>query len=109
MSFRTRDELAPRVRSGLAACGLTGEQGIGINRRPLPPAVAGRHRVDREMEVRAVRTGVAGAADEPDHHAGSDLLALGETRGIAVEMRVIVHPAAVGRADVDGDPAAAIA
>ena len=60
------------------------------------------------MEVRPGGVGVAGMADAADQLPALHLLALGEARRIALQMRVIIDPAPVGRADVDGDPAAAL-
>src|SRR3954468_22477088 len=98
-----------RAAALLAATLLPGKQRIGIDRRALPPALARSHRVDRHVEVRTGSAGVAGVAHASDHLAALDLLPLGKTRRVGREMGVIIHPLLVGRALVNGDPAAALA
>src|SRR5205085_3381768 len=99
VSFRWRDE---PLRLAAAAAR---QERVWIDRGALPPAFAGRHGIDREVEMRPVRAGVAGAADEAERGPALHLLAFGETRRVAVEMRVIIHPAHAGRADIGGDAA----
>src|SRR5206468_10420271 len=81
----------------LAARLFPGKQRVGIDRRAVPPALAGRHAVDGEMEVRPGRAGIAGMADAGDHLASLDLLPFGETRRIGRQVGVIIHPLLVRR------------
>src|SRR4051812_2999167 len=53
----------------LAARPFRGKERIRIDRRPIPPALARRHRVDREMEVRAGGTSISAMAYTRDHLA----------------------------------------
>src|SRR4051794_32831276 len=98
-----------RAGRALAVGLFPGKQRIGVDRRTLPPALARRHLVDREMEVGAGRAGVAGVADAGDDLSAPYLLPLGESRRVGGEVRVVVHPALVGRTHIDRDPAAAVA
>ena len=59
------------------------------------------------MEVRASGAGVAGMADAADQLALLHGLALGEPGRVTLQMRVIIGPALVGRADIGRDAAAA--
>src|SRR5436189_4660077 len=99
--------LCQDLAGALAGGAAPGKQWVGIDRSPLPPAVGRPHAVDREMEVRARGIRVAGAPDRSDRIAAAHSLALVEARRIGVEMGVIIAPLPIGRADVDGDPAAA--
>jgi hypothetical protein len=60
------------------------------------------------MQVRAFGAGVATMADAADQLAALDRLALGKAGGITLKVRVIIDPAMVGRADVNGVPAATL-
>src|SRR5687768_3120473 len=84
---------------GLEDCGAAlatrpapGKERVGIDRRALPPALVGAHAVDGEMEVRAFRIGVAGAADTPDRVAAGEALAFAQVGRIALQMRIIKSP-----------------
>src|SRR3954447_8565779 len=97
---------APRFGGSLAAGLFPGKQGVRIDGGAVPPALARRHRIDREMEVRAGGAGIAGMADAGDHLATLDLLTLGEPRRVGRQVGVIINPFLVRRPLVDGDPAA---
>ena len=73
------------------------------------PVFPFRHVVDREMEVRAGRIGVAGAPDRTELVAPLHRLPFLQPRRISVEMGVIIDPAPVVRADIGRYPAAALA
>src|SRR6185369_7261840 len=90
----------------LAGAPVSGKQRVGIDRRPMPPALTGSHGVDREMEVRAGRTRVAGMPDLSNYLAALQLLPFVQPRRVGREVRIIIDPLLVGRALVDGDPAA---
>src|SRR3954469_14956252 len=96
----------PRFGGSLAAALFPGKQRVRIDGRSVPPALARRHRIDREMEVRAGGAGIAGMADAGDHLATLDLLTLGEPRRVGRQVGVIINPFLVRRPLVDGDPAA---
>src|SRR5438105_14274449 len=96
------EELAGALAAGL----FPGKQRIGVDRSAVPPALARSHLVDREMEVRARRVGIAAMADAADHLAAPHLLPLVQSSRVGGEVRVIIDPLPVGRAIVDGDPAA---
>src|SRR3982751_6880135 len=63
-------------RQHLAAGLLPGKQLVGIDRGAVPPALARRHLVDREVEVRTGGIGVAAMADAPNDLTALDLLSL---------------------------------
>src|SRR4051794_12115881 len=82
----------PQFGGSLPASLFSGKQRIRIDRRAVPPALARRHRIDGEMQVRAVRTRVPGMAHERDHLPALDILAFMQTGRIALQMRIIIHP-----------------
>src|SRR5438105_15814112 len=96
------EELAGALAAGL----FPGKQRIGVDRSAVPPALAWRHLVDCEMEVRARRVGIAGMADAADHFAAPHLLTLVQPSRVGGEVRVVIDPLMIGRALVNGDPAA---
>src|SRR4051794_30359992 len=93
-------------RQPLAAGPLSGKQRVWIDRGPIPPSLARSHAVDREMEVGPCGAGVAGVADAGNDLTALDLLAFRKSRRIGRQVGVIIHPLLVGRALVDGEPAA---
>src|SRR3954462_4888232 len=66
----------------VAARLFPGKQRVGVDRSPVPPALARGHPVDREMEVRARCAGVAGMADLGDDLAALQLLAFVKPRRV---------------------------
>ena len=56
------------------------QQRIRIDRRALPPLLLRAQHEDREVQVRRIRTGIAGAADITDHVATLERLAFGQAR-----------------------------
>src|SRR3954447_16360961 len=70
----------PRFGGSLAAALFPGKQRVRIDGRSVPPAFARRHRIDREMEVRACGAGIAGMADAGNHLSTLHLLTLGKAR-----------------------------
>src|SRR5687768_6983046 len=95
--------------SGLLAAGLlSGKQRERVDRAALVPFLARLHAVDREMQMGPPGVGVAGVADAADRLPALDLLTLGETGRVPLEMRVIIDPALIRRAHINRDPAAAL-
>src|SRR5439155_2021641 len=78
-------------------------------RRALPPSLAIFHAVDGKVEVGCGRIGIAGASDPADRVAAFNRRALLQAWGIVLQMRIIIGPAAVGRADIGRDPTTAMA
>src|SRR5690606_8113931 len=68
-----------------------GEERIRVDRGALPPALLRPEGEDPEVQVRRVIAGVAGAADVTDHLPLSQPVALGQPRGVAVEVSVVVR------------------
>src|SRR5947209_3424169 len=99
------EELAGALAAGL----FPGKQRIGVDRSAVPPTLARRHHVDREMKVRAGGVRIAGMADASDDLAALHLLPLGEARRVSRQVRVVILPLLVGRALVDRNAAAAAA
>src|SRR5436309_13420788 len=66
----------------LAARLFPGKQRVWVDWRPLPPALSGRHRIDREVKMRSRSAGIAGMADAGDHLAALHLRPFGEARRI---------------------------
>src|SRR3569833_2311067 len=97
---------APRLAAPLAVGLFPGKQRVRIDRRAVPPALAGRHAVHREVKVRAGSACVAGMADAPDHLTALDLLPLVQAGRVGGQVRIIIDPLLVGRTLVDGGAAA---
>src|SRR3954468_8897993 len=85
----------------LAAGLFPGKQGIRIDRRTVPPMLAGRHLVDREMQVRTGRASISGMPDLGNHLAALDLLPFMKARRVSRKVRIIISPFLVGGAFVD--------
>src|SRR6476469_3096718 len=66
----------------LAAGLFPGKHGVWIDRRALPPALTGSHRIDGHVKVRTGSACIAGVADTADDLATLHLLALGKARRI---------------------------
>src|SRR5690606_4803920 len=81
------------------------QQRIRIDRGALPPALFGAELEDREVQVRGVVAGVAGAADIADDVAARDRLAFREPGGIGIEVGVVVGVLAARVELVDGQAA----
>src|SRR5690606_6256744 len=86
--------------------GLAAQQRVGIDRGALPPLLLRPQREDREVQVRRLGAGVAGAADVADHVARPDLLLLVQLRRVRVQVRVVVGVPARRFELVDRQPAA---
>src|SRR5690242_15414916 len=76
----------------LAADLFSGKHGVGIDRRPLPPALPRRHGVDGEVQMRPGGARVASVSDARNDLAALHLLTLGQARRISGEVRVVIHP-----------------
>src|SRR4029077_14515707 len=72
----------PRFGGPLAADLFSGKQRVWIDCGSVPPALSRRHRIDREVEVRARRAGIARMADAGDDLAALNLLPLGQARRV---------------------------
>src|SRR6478735_4863041 len=93
----------------LARGPFPGKQRVGIDRRPLPPALPLPHRVNGEMEVWAGGACIAGVPDAADHLASLHLLTFMQSGSVGREVGVIILPLRIRRALVDRDSAAAVA
>src|SRR4051794_20033971 len=76
----------------LAPSLFPGKQGIGVDRRAVPPALTGRHLVDREVEVWTGRVRVTAMAHPGDHLSALQLLPFVEPRRVGRQMGVIIDP-----------------
>src|SRR5947209_14289923 len=92
-------EMWGKSRSLALAGGLLpGKQRVRIDRRALPPALTRRHRVDRQVKVRAGGACVPCVPDPGDHLTALDLLSFGQPRRVGRQVGIIIHPLLVGRA-----------
>src|SRR3569623_2570227 len=97
---------APRLAAPLAVGLFPGKQRVRIDRRAVPPPLAGRHAVHREVKVRVGSACVAGVAHPADHLPTLDLLPLVQAGRVGRQVRIVIEPLLVGRTLVDGGPAA---
>src|SRR3546814_12738192 len=104
--FMTVSQFLKRAGRALTAPSVPGKEGIGIDGRAFPPALARLHAVDGEMEVGPFGVGIAGAADAAKRRAAGHALPFLEARRVAGEMGLGVGPGLVGRPDLNGAPAA---
>src|SRR5690606_24022866 len=81
------------------------QQRIRIDRGALPPTLLGAELEDREVQVRGVVAGIAGAPYVADDVAARDRLALREPGSVGVEMGVVIGVLAARVELVDGQPA----
>src|SRR5206468_6456718 len=90
----------------LAARLFPGKQRVWVDRRAVPPALAGRHAVDRKVQVRPGRARIPGMPDAGDHLAALHLLPFGKPGRIGRQVGVVIDPLLVRRSFVDRGPAA---
>src|SRR3546814_14756035 len=103
--FMTVSQFLKRAGRALTAPSVPGKEGIGIDGRAFPPALARLHPVDGEMAVGPFGVGIAAAADAAKRRAACHALLCLEARRVAVELGIVEVPALVGRPDITGDPA----
>src|SRR5579885_1903337 len=78
------------------------QQRIGINRLAFPPLLFRPQSEDCQVQVRRIRTGIAGSPYIPDHLAMADALALAEPGGVTLQVGIVVAILAAFVEFVDG-------